>query len=223
MQLIKQLNLHSAFKKDQSAMVLVLSNVIIIILALAQQWDILVIMLGYWLQSVIIGLFNFLKIINLKKFSVKDFEMNGKLVRATKNTKRSAAFFFAFHYGFFHFIYFIFLTEFISESQNFSLIKEVFPILLMGIIFFFNHLFSFWYNRKEFEEKSPNIGKIMLFPYARIIPMHLTIIFSRIIIDAGLMDEFKSFSIPILLLLFLVLKTVADLIMHIIEHRGFED
>lgn len=221
MQLIKQLNLFNALKKDQSAMILVLSNVIIIIFALVQQWDILVIMLGYWLQSVIIGFFVFIRIINLKKFSVKNVKVNGKPLEETKKAKISTALFFAFHYGFFHFVYFGFLMEFATENQDLNLTEEIFPILIMGAIFFLNHLFSSWYNRKEFEKKKPNIGKMMLFPYARIIPMHLTIIFSGSIIVSGSTNGLKLFLIP--LFLFLSLKTIADLTMHIIEHQGFED
>jgi len=49
MQPIEQPNLYNALKKDKLAMMLVLSNVIVIIFALAQQWDIIAIMLGYWL------------------------------------------------------------------------------------------------------------------------------------------------------------------------------
>jgi len=54
----------------------------------------------------------------------------------------------------------------------------------------------------------PNIGTMMFFPYLRIIPMHLTIIFGS--------DYAKGSSGA--LILFLVLKTIADLIMHMIEH-----
>lgn len=43
----------------------------------------------------------------------------------------------------------------------------------MGIIFFLNHLFSFWYNKGEFKGKKPNIGNVMFSPYIRIISMHL--------------------------------------------------
>ncbi|NIP29465.1 MAG: hypothetical protein GTN99_09095 [Candidatus Dadabacteria bacterium] len=57
-------------------------------------------------------------------------------------------------------------------------------------------------------KRTPNIGTMMFFPYARILPMHFTIIFGGSIAKASS----KS------LVLFLVLKTLADLIMHMIEH-----
>ena len=57
-----------------------------------------------------------------------------------------------------------------------------------------------------------NIGELMFFPYARIIPMHLTIIFGGIFLFSGIASTF-------VLILFLGLKTVADLVMHFIEHK----
>jgi hypothetical protein len=79
-------------------------------------------------------------------------------------------------------------------------------VFLGGIIFFFDHFFSFRYNRKRDEEKIVNIGRLMFFPYARIIPMHLVIFFSGVL----------SGDIP--LVLFLGLKTAADIAMHVMEH-----
>lgn len=75
------------------------------------------------------------------------------------------------------------------------------------IIFLTNHSFSFYKNLKKDTEKKQNIGRVMLFPYARILPMH-------IIIVMGLLINPTTNSI----LLFLILKTIADLIMHQKEH-----
>jgi len=46
----------------------------------------------------------------------------------------------------------------------------------------------------------------MFFPYARIIPMHLTIIFGMLLGKGAIV-------------LFLTLKTLADMIMHVLEHN----
>ena len=93
--------------------------------------------------------------------------------------------------------------------------------MLIGIIFFLNHLFSFWYNRKEFEGEKPNIGKIMFFPYARIIPMHLAVMAYGVFTIFSGIAGFELYFIP--LILFLVLKTFSDLIMHLAEHNKFKD
>jgi hypothetical protein len=191
---------------DPSTLALLGSNLITIILALAQHWSLLTIMWIYWSQSVIIGVFSFIKILSLKDFSTEDFYSNGKLVLPTTKTKVSTAFFFAFHYGFFHFVYMIFLLSFtLTDAISFGRLVSVGSIVFAACIFFVNHMFSYFYNRKH-DTKKQNIGSIMFFPYARIIPMHLTIIFGM-------------FLGPASIVLFLILKTVADLIMHVVEHR----
>ena len=51
--------------------------------------------------------------------------------------------------------------------------------------------------------------------------MHLTVMAYVTLIVFNSVMEFGLYQIA--LILFLLLKTFADLIMHIIEHRGFED
>jgi len=58
-------------------------------------------------------------------------------------------------------------------------------------------------------KRKPDPGSMMLAPYARILPMHLTIILGS--------NYATSTST---LALFLFLKTVMDVIMHLVEHRG---
>ena len=64
------------------------------------------------------------------------------------------------------------------------------------------------HNLEKDSERVPNIGTVMFFPYLRIIPMHLTIIFG------GMFAKEST----IVLLIFLGLKTFADVLMHVIEH-----
>lgn len=156
---------------------LLLSNIIVIILAIAQRWEVSTVLWVYWMQSIIIGFFQFLRVVSLEKFH---------------------AFFFAFHYGFFHFIYAIFLASIVAKApENFL------SILIGSSIFFLNHLYSFIQNEKV----KQNIGKLMFSPYARIIPMHLIIIFGAILGQS-------------MLIIFLILKTITDLLTHILKHRS---
>jgi hypothetical protein len=160
----------------------------------------------YWFQSITIGFFNFIRILQLKEFSTEGFKINGQPVQPTQSTKIFTAFFFLFHYGFFHFVYLIFLltgtfAKVYGNGPNFIGLKHIF---LTALLFFINHLFSYFYNRPR-DTKKQKIGSLMFYPYARIIPMHLTIIF--------------SFSFGGALPLFLMLKTFADGIMHVVEHN----
>jgi len=199
-----------SFQKDSSAKVLVLSNLITIVLAVVFSWSIMIILWSYWLQSIIIGFFNFFKILTLKEFSTDGYKSNGREVPATTGTKIGTAFFFAFHYGMFHLIYSFFLLGFSFASSGISF-EEIGFVFLSGIIFFVNHLFSFLYFKSK-PQKKQNIGAVMFFPYLRIIPMHTTIIFGGMFLFTGIGSAF-------VLVLFLSLKTIADLAMHSIEHR----
>ncbi|MHC4461044.1 MAG: DUF6498-containing protein [Planctomycetota bacterium] len=197
------------FHSDLSLWALIVSNLIVIVWALIGGWPLAIIMWVYWSQSVIIGILWFFKILTLKEFSTKDFKINERAVKPTRGTKIQTAVFFLVHYGFFHFIYAIFLLV------DFKTVR-IWPILFMACVFLVYQCFSFFYSRKWVDKRKPNIGKMMFFPYARIIPMHLTIIF-------GGWMSFGGFGGKMTLLLFMLLKTGADAIMHIVEQRGFGD
>ena len=194
----------SAFKFNLSTWILIVSNLLVIYLAIKEHWSLSVILIVYWGQSVIIGFFNFIKILNLKNFSTENFRINHRPVEPTERTKIFTAFFFAFHYGIFHLVYIIFLISFFFKELDFT--NMAFIIFSISL-FFINHFISFRYNKKEDANKKHNIGKVMFFPYARIVPMHLMIVFGLALVHTSEA-----------LIFFLVLKTIADLIMHQIEH-----
>ncbi len=76
------------------------------------------------------------------------------------------------------------------------------------MIFFFNHRYSYTWNRERDATRKPNIGFIMFFPYVRILPMHTMILMG---------NHFAGDSTG-RLVMFLLLKTLADVAMHVIEH-----
>ncbi|MGC1122656.1 MAG: DUF6498-containing protein [Candidatus Methanofastidiosia archaeon] len=188
------------FYKDLSFWVLLFSNGVTIFYALAETWSLLTLMVIYWVQSVIIGGFNVGRILSLQEFSTEGFTMNDQPVPPTGETKRQVATFFSLHYGFFHFIYGVFL----ATQAGYVGIQYV---AVGSVIFLVDHFFSFKYNRERDRKKIQNIGRLMFFPYARILPMHLVIIAFGVI---------SSGTLP--LVVFLALKTLADLVMHAVEH-----
>lgn len=191
---------------DSSLWFLLLSNFAMIFFATKGNWNLSTIMWIYWFQSITIGFFNFIRILQLKEFSTEKFKINNQPVQPTQRTKNFTAFFFLFHYGFFHLLYLAFLltSTFTKAHGNVPNIFEFKYIFLTALIFFINHLYSYYYNRPR-DTKKQNIGSLLFYPYARIIPMHLVINFSSAFVDV--------------LPFFLVLKTFADGIMHIIEHN----
>lgn len=190
---------------DRSLTVLLLANALAITMAVLGKWSLAQMMWVYWGQSVIIGFFNWRRMLNLKDFSTKGLTSNNQPVPETEKGKKSTATFFLIHYGFFHFGYLVFLF---AERKIFST-YDIVGVAACIIVFLFNHRYSYYYNLQQDARGKPNLGTMMFFPYARIIPMHMTIIFG---------SKFVGGSTGTLLL-FLGLKTAADVVMHIIEHR----
>ncbi len=197
--------------KDYSGIGILLSNVLAIVYALIAGWDLGAMMGVYWVQSVIIGFFHFFRILLLKSFSTEGFTSNGQRVPETSAGKRSTAFFFAVHYGFFHFGYAIFLIVLAVEGEGNPVagLGAGFVWFLLSVLgFLFGHGYSFYQNVKADLTGRPNLGTMMFLPYARVIPMHLMILLGSQM-GSGLAS----------LLLFSGLKTGADYLMHIVEHR----
>jgi hypothetical protein len=196
--------------QDWSLWLLLLANGVTIVLAVTQNWNVLGLMWIYWFQNIVIGFFNFQRIRWLKEFSTEGFMINGQPAEPTQGTKNYFARFFLLHYGGFHLVYFIFLLIFSLTGMlsgagvNALSSADLKYIVPTALLFLGNHVFSYFYNRPR-DTPRQNIGSLMFYPYARIIPMHLTIILGAFL-GGGL-------------LLFLLLKALADVIMHVVEHR----
>jgi hypothetical protein len=196
--------------RDLSLWLLLVSNAVTILLATTQNWNLLALMWVYWFQNIVIGFFNFVRIRQLREFSTEGFSINGRPAEPTQETKNHVARFFLLHYGTFHLVYFIFLLTFSATGMFNSAGENAFNsadlkyIVLAALLFLGNHVFSYFYNRPR-DTGRQNIGTLMFYPYARVIPMHLTIVL--------------GFFLGSRLLFFLLLKTLADAIMHVVEHR----
>ena len=193
-------------RRSNSVLSLITANLVTIALALYEGWNLQELMLIYWAQSIIIGYYNVRRILDLRQFSTENFKMNDVRPPENERTKRSTAFFFAIHYGLFHVVYLMFL---VAGDQKF----EGSWLLLCACVvaFLLNHRHSYHYYRQQDQDRKPNIGTIMFFPYARVVPMHLTIIFGNAF------GPPTSFG----LVLFLGLKSAADVVMHTIEHASW--
>ncbi len=192
-----------------SAFSLIIANVITGVLAVYEGWSLQELMFIYWAQSIIIGYFSIRRMLDLKRFSTENFKSNGVRPPENEATKRSTATFFAFHYGAFHAGYMVFLVAGNQGEHRFSWIV----VAICTAAFYLNHRYSYIHNKELDETRKPNIGAIMFFPYVRVIPMHLTIIIGAAIGPTTTAS----------LLLFLGLKTLADVIMHKIEHSRWHE
>jgi len=184
-----------------SALALLGVNLGVILFAVKEQWQLPTILAIYLVQSVIIGIFQAKKMLDLKEFSTDGLKLNNHSVEPTRATQWKVVLFFLLHYGIFHFVYAGFI---LSAGRPNGL-----DVLVAGGAFFANHLFSYVMNRNRPRKKLPNIGSMMFFPYVRIVPMHVFIVF-------GALTAGPQFG----LVFFLILKTLADGAMHFIEHRS---
>ena len=190
-----------------SAISLVISNCIPILGVLFFGWDLFSILLLYWSETAIIGVFSIIKI--------------------SYQYKKSALFlvpFFMVHFGLFMFGHLIFIVQIFAYHYDASNgkglpIPDLYPILsnsswliLPFALLFISHFISFiinYINKKEYLNKNANS---MFAPYGRVVIMHLSIMFG------GLFSQIfhnNSFSLIILV----VLKTTVDLISHNLQHK----
>ncbi len=189
----------------QSTRSLLVVNAVTLAVALGLQWPVATLVWPYWIQSVVIGYYSRKRILALGRFSTEGFTMNDQPVSPTPATQRSVGNFFALHYGFFHFGYLMFLLKQAPALPWW----DVLGWLALGISFAWNHRLSYRQNIESDRLGTPNIGTLMFLPYARIVPMHLTILLGGTVAGSG------SGAV----LIFGALKTAADILMHHVEHR----
>lgn len=191
-----------AISHDISLYTLIISNVIVIFLAIIQNWEIGILLWTYLIQSIIISLFMFFKIINLKNYSTANYYVNGKQPLADKKTKYKEAAFLLGFLSMFHFMYIIVLLTFYLQS----LMGNITIILINSLLFLMNHSFSYFYNKKNDENKVPMLSMITTIPLLRIFPMQI------IIVTGVFLSNLLGLTI------FMILKTIVDAVTHIIEH-----
>ncbi len=193
---------------DFSLWCLLATNVLTIYFAMAESWDVGLVVLIYWFQSIAIGFINILRILRLKSFGKLGLILNGKfLTEATPEARWTLAIFFFVHYGFFHIVFLVILLGNMDFDRLWEYAsRDGIRLFFVGILaFIVSEGFAFFYNRTR-ETTTRNVGSLMLYPYIRIIPMFM-------IMGAGAAFPGN------LLIYFLSLKTASDGIMHIIEQR----
>jgi len=212
--------------RDDALKGILIANGVTLAVAVWQDWSVLQLLWPFWMQSVIIGWYARQRILKLTRFCTKGVKINDRAVEPTVETQRWTANFFALHYGFFHVGYLLFLTIFTltADPQGFIevthegsghvsqvLIGRVYP---SDFLIYVALAWGFWQSHRASHREhvaadlgnTPNIGTLMGLPYARIIPMHLCIILA-IPLGGGA------------IWLFMLLKTGADALMHVVEHR----
>ncbi len=189
-----------------SSLVLIVANLIPVAGSVFLGWNLSDVMVLYWAESAVIGLFNIFKIIIIGRWAAL-----------------FAAPFFVGHFGgfmavHFLFIYTIFIKQFQAGNAGDGELAEV-ALLFTSLwpalaALFISHAFSFFANflgRREYLGKTVN--NQMSEPYSRIIFMQVVLIFG-----GGLTMVLGS-PVPVLLIM-IVVKIVFDVKAHLKQHSG---
>ncbi len=182
-----------------SALVLLGANLGVMAAAYAGDWSLPTILASYVMQSVLIGLFQAKKMADLKVFRTDGMTLNGQPLDPTPITRGQVVLFFLLHYGGFHAVYLVVVLSWGAPDWT--------AVAGSSALFFANHLYSYLANRAA-PKQPPNIGTMMVMPYVRILPMHAFMMTGAYVAGGGSG-----------IVLFMLLKTLADEAMHLWEHR----
>lgn len=203
---------------DPSLLMLLGANLLTLVIAVAEQWRIQDVLWIYWSQSMTIGWFSWLRMRHLTRFSSEGLTIGGAPVPCTPAGARMAANNLLGVHAVFHLCYIVFLCVLTHESSFRHTRQDQLALALCIGSFVLNHWFSYRHNLKDDLTRMPNIGAIGCMPLLRVAPMHITIIAC-----GGLSMAFGGTSrlySALALIIFLALKTLVDLIMHVIEHQA---
>jgi hypothetical protein len=174
-------------------------------------WNVFVLIFLYWLENVITGFFNILRMLVLQPWHI--LHWFGKLFTVG---------FFTFHYGMFTAVHGVFVIMLfggesitnrgtISPSIIFDIISK-YQLIYIVLALYLSHGLSYLINYiggKEYQKT--NLKILMGRPYGRIIILHIVVLIGGFFVLA-----LKSPKLGIVLLVFL--KTFFDLAAHRKEH-----
>ncbi len=195
-----------------SQVALVLANAVPLVGVLLLGWTVFPLLLLYWLENVVVGGFNVLKMLLAKP--AEPVYWAGKLFLIP---------FFIVHFGGFTFVHGVLVVAFFGPKgiQPFDLLTAVPAAIranqlgwgLLSLIA--SHGFSFYWNYvKNGEYQRASLQTLMGQPYGRVMVLHLTVLFGGWIV--------MLLGSPVGALLALVaLKTAADWRGHRAERRKF--
>lgn len=191
-------------KLSPSAIALIIGNLVPIIGVLFFEWQLFWLVLLYWLENLVIGVFNVFKMLTCRG--------SESFVQRIFMT-----IFFSFHYGMFCFGHGTFVVDLFGDDLD-SIPAALALIVEHGLQFallalIVSHGFSFIQNFLiRGESKNSSVSEVMFSPYKRIIVLHMFIIFGALTLQT-----FGETQIGLVVLA--AVKIIADLLAHKIEHK----
>jgi hypothetical protein len=193
-----------------TATALLLANLIPLAGVLAFDWDVFALVFLFWLENVVVGGFNVLRMFWVQRGAER-----------TPLAKVVVIPFFCFHYGMFTAVHGVFVFALFGSGFSGDLFPSV--QMVMQVIdehalwvavgaLVLSHAFSFVRNYvSEGEYRRVTLQQLMSQPYARVVVLHIAIIGGGFLVMA--------LGAPVLgLLLLVVLKVAVDVSAHLREH-----
>jgi uncharacterized membrane protein len=196
---------------DLSAWTLLLTNVVTIAAAILEHWSFSTIIWVYWCQTLIIGVFSFLRAVALAdhtaagvKRARRRFTLEGRL--------RTGVFFFS-HFAAVQLALTVVLWLAVGPETH----VNGTVLLSSALMFFANHLFSYLYNRKKEQAAHKDLGTAVRRLYVRMLPLFVVFLFAGVVIASLYLSSEAQLG-PVGYLVLLVMKTGADVTAHSLEH-----
>lgn len=201
---------------------LVIANLVPLLGVLFAGWNVWMILIVYWLENGIVGLFNIAKMARAEGRDVgsaASWRVNGQ--PADQMAKASLIPFFIVHYGIFWLVHGVFVWTLPvfgameSETAAVDMTTGFEPIAIPAavIALTISHGLSYWFNFiKGGEYRRTSAAAQMFAPYGRLVVLHITIIIGGMAIA---FTGAPAAAVAILVLL----KTVMDIGFHLAEHR----
>ncbi|WP_058836136.1 DUF6498-containing protein [Luteimonas abyssi] len=198
---------------DPGLLAILLGNALTLVVALWQRWSMLDLLWPFFFQSLIIGWYARRRLLLAPLLTVGNLRINGRQVTDPEQARRFFRWFFVAHYGLFHLAYAVFLLLMTARgSANADTDGPHWPLyLLLSLAFWWAHRLSHREHLARDTGRPRSASLLMIMPYLRILPMHITII--------AMAERHGGQHEAGIVLLFMGLKTVADVGAHVIEHR----
>lgn len=196
---------------------LIFANLISIGFAIYGHWQLAEVILLFWAQNIIIGIFSVYKL-----YVAKNIIYTGKGISETD--KKSLALSFGIPFFIFNLFYLPFFYQFMDLVHTFSI------ILIPLAVFALSHLISFLINFNKDSLVPIQYKQFTVAVFIRIFPIHFFIIFGGALIALSYMGLValwmltgygignEQIIITCALVLFMLFKTFFEVVAHIISH-----
>jgi Family of unknown function (DUF6498) len=200
---------------------LVVANLVPLMGVLFFGWNVWMILIVYWLENGVVGVFNVLKMLKAQGPTDGSPSMRVNGVPATSMSRAALVPFFVLHYGIFWLVHGVFvwtlpvfgMMESETAATDMTTGFDPITIPLAVLVLTISHGVSYWFNFiKGGEYLRTSVAAQMGAPYGRLVVLHVTIIIG------GMAIAFTGAPAAAVAIL-VALKTVLDVGFHLAEHR----